>query len=223
VRQLAIPTGDQPRAAVARLRRRQWTFSLDGRMYPYFVHKEGRTWHSERSVELALALPLLRRCAGARVLEVGNVTPCYSRPGPGHLVVDRYERAPGVRNEDIVRFVPESPFSLVISLSTIEHIGFDEDVDEPEKPLAAAQVLRDCVAPGGELLVTFPLGYNQRFDAQVRSGALASLDEISFLRRATADNRWEQVTLESLRHVRYGLPYPYANAIGVWRWRRTTQ
>jgi hypothetical protein len=170
-------------------------------------------------VELGLAARCLRKQSDQPVLEVGNVVTRFGLAGSDHLVIDKYEREPGVRNLDIVDFVPDRGYSLVLSLSTIEHIGFDEDEIDVDKPLRAAEVLRSSVAPGGELLVTFPIAYNQTFDEHVRHGRLADLDEIRFLKRVSADNRWEQVDLEAISRVRYGLPFPYANGVAVWRWQ----
>ena len=178
------------------------------------------TWYNERTVEIALASRLLEIHAGQPVLEVGNVIRQYGLAGSGHVVIDKYERRHGVHGMDIVDFVPRAGFPLVLSLSTIEHVGFDEEIDEPDKPIAAAEVLRRCVAPGGDLLVTFPFAYNQGFDAKVRAGAFADINELRFLKRISRDNRWEEVALDELAGVRYGTPYPKGNAIAVWRWRR---
>jgi hypothetical protein len=202
---------------LVRARRRSWTFEFEGATYPYFVRRH--TWYNERTVELALALPLLRQHSGQPVLEVGNVTRQYGLTGAQHLVVDKYELAAGVQPVDIVDFEPQATFPLVLSLSTIEHVGFDEDVVDPNKPIAAADVLRRCVAPGGDLLVTFPLSYNQTFDAQVRAGRFADLTQVGFLKRISQQNRWEEVDLEAVAGTRYGTPFPKANAIAVWRWR----
>ena len=63
------------------------------------MHDYHYTWLNERAVEVALALDLLERHPGASVLEVGNVLGHYV-PFE-HTVVDKYEQAPGVLNEDV--------------------------------------------------------------------------------------------------------------------------
>jgi len=202
---------------LVRARRRHWRFEYDGTTYPYFVHRH--TWYNERTVELALASRLLRQHFGQPVLELGNVTRQFGLTGAQHLVVDKYENAAGVERVDIVEFESPATFSLVLSLSTIEHVGFDEDVMDPDKPIVAADVLRRCVAPGGDLLVTFPLSYNQSFDARVRAGDFTDITQLRYLKRISGDNRWEEVGVDEVAGVRYGTPFPKANGIAVWHWR----
>lgn len=202
----------------ARVRRRGWSFNFEGEEYRYVITARTRT--NERTVELSLAERVLSRHRDEPVLEVGNVTSRFGLAGKQHVVVDKYERAPGVRNVDVVDLVADQKYRVVVSLSTLEHVGFDEDMLEVDKPLRAAEVLRAAVAPGGELLVTFPFAYNQSFDEHVRRGRLADPSELRFLKRVSPDNRWEQVDLEALSRVRYGTPFPYANGLGVWRWQK---
>ncbi|MGH2877769.1 MAG: hypothetical protein ACRDLV_16070, partial [Solirubrobacteraceae bacterium] len=93
------------------------TFVLDGRRYPLFLHEAGMTWRSERIVEVPIGLEALDAAPDAtRVLEIGNVLRQY-RPDSRHTVVDRYERAPGVINEDAETFAG-GPFDAIVSLST---------------------------------------------------------------------------------------------------------
>src|SRR4051794_22541285 len=72
-------------------------FALDGRDYHYVWHEHAHTWRSERAVEVPIALAELATAEPARTLEVGNVLSNFKRTS--HLVIDKYERAPGVLNE----------------------------------------------------------------------------------------------------------------------------
>jgi hypothetical protein len=38
-------------------------------------------------------------------------------------VLDKYEQAPGVINEDVVSFSPPQKYDLIVSVSTLEHVG----------------------------------------------------------------------------------------------------
>ena len=122
-------------------------FAWDGGRLPYFVHAYHYTWLNERAVEVALALDLLERHPGASVLEVGNVLGHYT-PFE-HTVVDKYEQAPGVLNADVADLDLGRQFDLVLAISTLEHVGLDEDVRDDDKPLRALERLRAHVAPGG--------------------------------------------------------------------------
>lgn len=176
------------------------TVELDGVRLPYFRHPYNWTWLNERAVEIALARRVLAERPGARVLEIGNVLSHYLPVR--HPVVDKYERAPGVRNADVTELEPSGDVDLVISVSTLEHVGLDEDVHDPDKPLRAIHRLVGLLAPGGTLWVTLPVGYNPDLDRQLRAGAVA-FDRLSALRRSPSRNRWQQVPVERVWDAPY--------------------
>lgn len=198
---------------VGRARSRR-TFEAAGERFHYYAHPYNTTWANERGVELPIVLAELSKRAGERILEVGNVLAHYEVHG--HVVVDKYEHAPGVQSLDVLEFKPDRPFDLIVSVSTLEHVGFDEDVVDPHKAASALAHLRGLLAPGGVLLLTFALGYNHALDAQLRAGSLP-VTEVLYLRRISRDNRWVQATAAECREIRYAAPYPRANAIAVLR------
>jgi len=186
------------------------TFTLDGQTYPYFFHRKNATWLTERIVELAVAQKLYDPTA--RTLEIGNVMQQYF--AGGHTIVDRYERGAGVTNEDALTFQAE-PFDAILSISTIEHIGWDETPRDPTKLPKAIDNLRGLLKPGGTLMVTLPHGYNCDLDDLLQNGALP-FDRVSYLARDTGlTNRWRQVQRDEIVGYRYGFPWPAANAIAV--------
>jgi hypothetical protein len=203
-------------AAVAR-RSRRGTFRFDGTELPYAIHAYNTTWRNERAVELPIALAAYERgrTAGASILEVGNVLAHYGHAG--HAVLDKYEQAAGVRNMDVMDLPDDERYDLIVSISTIEHMGLDEDVREPDKPARATERLTQALNPGGELLATFPMGYNADLDDLVRRGGLP-FGEVRFLRRRGAGTDWEEV--ESAAGARYGDPYEAANVVGIGRTSR---
>ena len=166
------------------------SFVLDGERVAYFRHPYHYTWLNERAVEIALARRVLAARPAARVLEIGNVLSHYLPVR--HPVVDKYERAPGVRNVDAADLAPTGDVDLVLSVSTLEHVGLDEDVCDPGKPVRVIARLVDLLAPGGTLWMTLPVGYNPDLDGQLRAGVVA-FDRLSALRRAPHHNRWTQV------------------------------
>jgi hypothetical protein len=176
------------------------SFEWEGREVPYFVHRYNHTWLNERAVEVALALEVLERRPGASVLEIGNVLGHYSPVA--HTVVDKYEAAPGVLNEDVADLDLERHFDLVLAISTLEHVGLDEDVLDEDKPVRAVERLRAHVAPGGQLWVTHPVGYNPALDARFRDGTLGATRLRALLREATR-NVWREVPVEDV----WGTPY----------------
>jgi hypothetical protein len=184
------------------------TFTYERRLYP------NRPWRNERSVEIALALDFVRRRAATRMLEVGDVLSQYE--AHEHDIVDKYDPSPGIIREDIVDFHPEAPYESIISISTLEHVGWDETPRQPEKALAAYRNMRSMLAPGGAMLLTCPLGHNARLDEQLHEGAL-DFPIQRFMLRVSADNRWREASKDEVRGARYNHPYRNANAIFVGR------
>ena len=125
-----------------------------------------------------------------RVLEVGNVLSHYG--ARQHLVVDKYERAPGVVNRDVLDLADMGRFDLIVAISTLEHVGWDEELRRPEAALEALNALRGLLASGGRLVLTHPVGYNPHLDAAFRDGAVP-LARVGALRRSRRRTHWIQV------------------------------
>jgi hypothetical protein len=189
-------------------------FQLDGRSFPYHVARGNRTWDNERAVEIPLVrAELERRGHSDGVLEVGNVLGHYF--DISHPVLDKYEQDPHVTwNEDIVSFQPPFAPELILSISTLEHVGHSERPHDPEKFRRALEVLLGWLAPGGRLVFTVPLGYNPavREYLDAPHGARSGL---RCMRRTTLDNLWRQADYAEVRDLRYGRPFPCANAIAL--------
>jgi hypothetical protein len=196
---------------------RREPFLFDGESYGYLLHHYNTTWRNERTVELPLATRVIERNRGARLLEVGNVLHNYlgdSHLSPEREIIDKYELAPGVRNIDVMDHRPEQPYDLIVSISTIEHVGWDEDPQDPAKAPRAIEKLHSWLAPGGELLVTMPLGHHPELDRRLLDGP-PMFERLRFLRRLNAGNRWVEAEAEEVRGTRYASPFPFANAIAV--------
>jgi SAM-dependent methyltransferase len=187
-------------------------FALDGREYHYVWHEYAHTWRSERAVEIPIALAELATADPGRTLEVGNVLPNFARTT--HHVLDKYERAPGVLNEDAVTF-SGGPYDLIVSVSTLEHVGYDENPREPDKAAQTVRNLLGLLAPGGRMLATIPIGHHRALDDDLMGGALGGT--VSYLRRVTS-LKWEQVERERA-NVMYGWPWPGANVVAIARWK----
>lgn len=178
-------------------RRAPETFSFQGRSYPYFVHSYNATWRTERAVEVPLARAFLERSSGAG-LEVGNVMSFYVPTH--HLVVDKYERARGVLNADVVDYSPNERFDYILSVSTLEHVGWDESPQDPDKAGRALSHLRGLLRPPGRLFVTAPLGYNPGLDDVILDPGSAPVEE-GFLRREPFRNRFAEIDKPKAREL----------------------
>jgi len=184
-------------------------FRFQGVDHRYHVHPF--VLDNERAVEVAIARDWLTPSVG-EILEIGNVLSNFvAFP---HDVVDKYERAPGVINEDIVTFAPGKQYDQIVSISTLEHVGWDEQPREPEKIERAIANLRRLVKPGGRLLATMPMGYNQYLDRLIRAEK-TGFDSACYLRRTSASNLWCEAKLEEVASAQFGTPFNCANALFV--------
>jgi len=95
---------------------------IRGNTYRYF--DTFRTRHGERAVKILIVVEMVRKYRGKNILEIGNVLSRHIKLE--HDVLDKYETAKGVINEDIVDFKSEKKYDLIISISTLEHVGLDE-------------------------------------------------------------------------------------------------
>jgi SAM-dependent methyltransferase len=203
-------------AQVLRARRREG-FSFAGEQYSYLIHHYNTTWRNERTVEVPLAARMLEQRGAARSLEIGNVLGNYigeARLLPEREIIDKYEFAPGVENVDVIDHDPGQPYDVIVSISTLEHVGWDEDPQDSSKAIRAIERMHDWLAPGGELLVTVPLGHHPELDRRLLDGP-AMFQGLRFMRRCSADNRWVEAKADEVRGTRYGSPFRFANAIAV--------
>lgn len=187
------------------------TFEFRGRRYPYFHHWHGMTYLIERIVEVPIIQERVQAHQGQRILEIGN---CLSFFSPRrHDVIDKYDTQDGVMHVDIVDFEPSAPYDLIVSISTIEHVGWDEPEKDPDKTRVALENMIRCLAPNGEMVVTWALGYNPHIDRLFREGRLR-FSETRFMKRVTHySNRWQEVGWDDVKDARYGAPFRSGNAI----------
>ena len=122
---------------------RERHFKFRGGLLPCFYAHYNVTWCNERAVEVPLGRWYLEQVASetGQVLEVGHVLGHYGKHN--HAVLDKYETSAGVINEDITTWQTEERFDLILSISTFEHIGFDDDAagGSADKILAAIAAL----------------------------------------------------------------------------------
>lgn len=189
------------------------TFQFNGKSFRYFYHPHARSWRTERCVEIALAIKVMKD--HKHVLEIGNVLAHKIGAEHDRTVVDKYEQASGVINEDVATLNLARKFDLVISISTMEHVGSDEDGGNNEKLLVGFDKLLSHLSVGGRLFVTMPVGQNPALDRFISDGRLPSKN-MYYLKRVSKNNKWVQVdSWDDVRDCKYGYPYHCANAIVV--------
>jgi hypothetical protein len=186
------------------------TFEWWGREFPMADFAYNTTALNERAVELPIACWWLRNAAG-RVLEVGNVLSHYYDSLPKRTVVDRYEGGDGVENIDVFEVTGE--WNHIVSISTVEHVRWDEHPREPGGGQAAVEHLQSVLSPKGRMLLTVPLGWNQPLDDWLLDGD-TGVDRACTLVRQ--NDRWVQTERPLWRP--YGATQPWAESVWVGEW-----
>lgn len=165
-------------------------FELWGEPYDYFIDPHNMTWRNERAVEIAICKEFVKRQNG-RGMEFGNVLSHYGVAGGG-VIVDKYEKAPDVINVDILEYQPAQPFDYIVSISTLEHVGWDEKPRDPAKVCAAFEHLVTLLAPGGTLFLTVPTGHHPLLDEAILGGRWKPTRQATLVRSDRKRNLWHQ-------------------------------
>jgi hypothetical protein len=195
--------------------------------YPYYLNLYNSVF-SERVIELPYVYTkyhdLIKRRKKIKVLEVGNVLSHYFNVSnevgvSTYDVIDKYERADNTINVDITKFRSRVGYDIIISISTLEHIGFDEEEKDDKKPLKALNRMISLLNPEGVLIATMPLGYNPTIDQMLSKGKIG-FDETHFIRRVSRTNNWEETDLNTAKKYPYNLKYPCANAVAFLVYKR---
>ena len=134
-------------------RRANERFPLLGHELPYTFARYNNTFRNERTVEVSVAQWFLGQGRVGRMLEVGNVLGHYGIDG--HDILDRYETIRGVINADVVGFTSAEPYDTIVSISTLEHVGWDETPRSPERAVAAFENLQALAAERGRVSSRF--------------------------------------------------------------------
>lgn len=187
-------------------------FYFQGQRYAYFHHPYNQTSYNERCLEIPLITRLIKSLPATDILEVGNVLKHYG--SYQHSVVDKYEVFPGVTNLDIINYQPKTNFRLIVSISTFEHIGWDERPRQRHRLLPVINHLQSLLAPHGQIVFTAPIGYNQDLDSALKHNQLPLAQE-SYFERLDAANHWQICSKDRALKHRYHHPYPFANAVVI--------
>ncbi|MFC1489831.1 SAM-dependent methyltransferase [Candidatus Latescibacterota bacterium] len=185
-------------------------FTFRNESYLYFYHPYNFTWDNERAVEIPIAMKSIAANKGKNVLEMGNVLSHYF---PLEWdVLDKFDDGDGIICKDIVDYNPSEKYDLIVSISTLEHVGFDDDVKDPGKIVETMKNLKECcLKPDGSMIFTMPLGYNPFMDKMLFDGVLG-FDDISFMKRISK-TEWREMSRNELGDYSYASEYIEAGAI----------
>ena len=185
-------------------------FDFQDKKYAYFIHPYNLAWINERTVEIPIVLDLIKHSEAKKILEVGAVLPHYTQINWD--VLDKFEKLPGVINKDIIEFLPKEKYDLIVTISTLEHVGFDDE-NKPEKVEVAIDHLKNLLNNKGKIIATMPLGYNKFLDDLIYSGKIGFTK--NYFMKRDKKNKWTQVSREKTIGTKYNNPYNNANCLYI--------
>jgi len=171
----------------------------------YFVDFNNGTHTNERIIEIPILLNYIKNYSGKSILEIGNVLSKYHNFN--HVIIDKYEKDKEVLNQDVSEFCLQKKFDLIISVSTLEHVGFDEEEKDPNKILLGIKNLERHLKENGIIIVTLPLGYNFPMDKMIRESKI-EFNQKYFLKRTSSRNTWKQVKEKDVFQKKYSSKFP---------------
>lgn len=187
-------------------------FIFQGKQYNYFLHKYNFAWANERTVEIPIILDLINKAKQAKILEVGNVLSHYC--SVSHDILDRYEKGSKIINEDVVNYHPSKKYDLILSISTLEHVGWNEKPKEKTKMAKALKNLKKMLSKKGKIIITLPIGYNPNVDKFLKENKIC-FSEKYYLKRVSKNNIWEETNWDNIKNLSYNYPFPNANGIFI--------
>jgi len=191
--------------------RRHNTILVLGKTYCYF--DTFKTWHGERAVEIPIVMEMVGKYQGKNILEIGNVLSHHIKFE--HDILDKYEIAKGVINEDVTDFKSEKKYDLIVSISTLEHVGWDEKPRDDLKIPRAIENLKTLITSrGGTIIITLPLGYNSALDQLLKDGIIRFSKQCNLV-RISKGNEWKEASWEDVQGAKYNMPLPFANGLVI--------
>lgn len=187
-------------------------FVFNNKKYKYFIHPYNNTWKNERIIEIPIIKEVISGFKGKKILEIGNVLAHYGRIT--HDVLDKYESDKNVINEDVAYFKSPKKYDLIISISTLEHVGWDEEIKDKTKVIKAISTLKKLLKGKGKIVITHPWGYNSSMDLLISTGKIAFQDKFLLIRESE-ENTWKQIPWKKNLKIKYWSPFPGANCLLV--------
>lgn len=135
-----------------------------------------------------------------KIFEVGNAFSHYF--SINHDVLDKYEKDYGVINQDVVDFKPPNKYGLIVSISTLEHVDFDDNTIDSTKIIKAIKNLKEnCLKTGGRIIITMPINYNPGMDILLFSNKLGFDKKLFFGRYKK--NEWKRISEKEANNSAY--------------------
>jgi hypothetical protein len=189
------------------------TFSFQGKEYHYLFHRYNTTWRNERSVSIPIIWDIVKEYQkeGKSVLELGNML-SYVYP-VHHDILDKYERAKNIINEDITDYNSSKKYDLIVSVLCLPCVGWDETPRNPYKILRALSNMNSLLHSGGKIVVALGLGYNSDMDNYLREGKIR-FDTQHYMKK-TSGYRWREASWDEVKDLKYDYSIPTSTGLVI--------
>jgi hypothetical protein len=148
---------------------------------------------------------------GKNILEIGNMTSYVY--DVKHDVLDKYEIADGVINEDVADFHPSKRYDLIFSIMSLQYVGWYESPRDPMKILRVIENLKSILVPNGMLMIIHGLGENKEMDKLLKNGTL-KFDTVFCLKRVMTCG-WEETNWNTIKGLEYDYTIPTARGVAI--------
>jgi len=165
---------------------------------------------TERAIEIPFIWDIVLRYDPQDVLEVGNVLMNYV--DIAHDVVDLYEQNPRVVNADIRTYKPDKKYKLIVSVTTLEHVGDGKDGSDFDEfgIIHAIDNMLEMLTPDGRIVFTVPIAQNKAMDKLFFEGKIPGY--IRYIKRINEANDWKEAGYEEIKDTILYYPYKGSNA-----------
>lgn len=178
-----------------------------------YIYENGKYYNGvpcERDVEIPIILDLINSYRQEEILQVGNVVPMECD------ILDKYEVGKGIINADIRTYKSNKLYECIFSITTLEHVGWDENPKEFNGIIESIHNILDLLVPNGKLIFSVPIGYNTDMD-NLFIKKRVPITLLSCIKRISEDNIWVQCSIDEGLQSQYFYPFFGTNAsiIGV--------
>ena len=189
------------------------TFKFNGEELEYLIHPYNRTSINERKIEIPIVMNYIKKYKPNYILEIGNVLHHYYPDlfkNHNITTVDKYEK--DVTNkcllsmdaENIPKQFSNNQFGLIISISTLEHVGVDDYPKwKHKKTIVTKDIIDKSLSYNGILIATIPLNYKQEINDQVEKNEFNFTHRYYMERYNLVDNLWKESNFKSASNMVY--------------------
>jgi hypothetical protein len=189
------------------------TFTFQEKKYHYLFHRYNTTWKNERSVSIPIIWDIVKEYQreGKSILELGNML-SYVFP-VNHDILDKYETAKNIINEDIADYNPVKKYDLIVSVLCLPCVGWDETPRDPRKIIRTLTNMNNLLSSDGKIVVALGLGYNSDMDSLLKEGKI-KFDTQSCMKK-TSGYRWREASWNEVKDSKYDHSVPTSTGLLV--------